>query len=280
MSKPALNKPKYDLAALVRWGLLLVILMSGFVSVQSGVVAFLLYLLPMIFVFMHGSRYLGKREIIVFFVLIFIVTFTAEYLGVHTGQIFGNYFYNTQNNGPVIGGVPPLVMLTYFSLGYGVYLVSRILLGDYGVIKGAKILAISAIGGMLMTLSDLASDPVNSTINHVYTWVNGGPFFGVPYLNFVGWFFETAIFFGLVSLVLGYWLKAPRSKTKLSKSFLFEAVILFAAPILPIILRPLWETSYANIYQAMSLIALFGLGGVVLVASCRLAFAKKISGRS
>lgn len=275
MTKLKLNYHNLDTPTVVRWGLLVLISVSGFISVQNSAVAFLFYLLPMVFVFMHGSRYLGKRGIVIFFVLIFTVTFIAEYLGVHTGRIFGDYYYNSQGNGPLWGGVPPLVMLTYFSLGYAVYMITRILLGDYGVIRGGKIAAVSLIGGMLMTLSDLASDPVNSTINHVYTWVNGGPFFGVPYLNFVGWFFETAIFFVLISLIFGYWLKAPQTKVKLSKGFLFEAVVLFAAPVLLIILRPLWEKGFTNIYEGMSLIALFGIGTVILIAGCRLVFSKK-----
>lgn len=267
--------PKEKTITLIRWGLLAIIGIGGFLSIHSGAWSLVLFSLPVIFVFLHGSKYLGWRGILVFFALIFVVTFVTEFLGVHTGKIFGDYFYNNQNNGPLIGGVPPLVMLTYFSLGYGVYLVVRILLGDFGIIKGGKIAAMAVLGGMLMTLCDLASDPVNSTINHVYIWVNGGAFFGVPYLNFVGWFFETAIFFGLLGWIFGYWLKVPAATKNLSKGFLAEAVVLFIAPILPIIFRPLWQTTYIDIYQAMSLIALFGIGTIAVIASARLFFSKK-----
>ncbi len=270
-----LSLRKKDLTTIFRWALLVTILVGGFFNVHNGALSLLLYSLPVIFVFLHGGKYLGWRGISVFFVLIFVVTFVTEFLGVHTGKIFGDYFYNSQNNGPMIAGVPPLVMLTYFSLGYSVYLVIRVLLGELGVIKGGKIAAVAVLGGMLMTLCDLASDPVNSTINQVYIWVNGGAFFGVPYLNFVGWFFETAIFFGVLGLIYGYWLKTPIATKKLSKWFLFEALVLFLAPILPIIFRPLWQTTNVDIYQAMSLIALFGIGTITLITGFRLFFSKK-----
>lgn len=272
---PDLSRYKKDRITIFRWVLLAVILVTGFINLHNGALSLLLYCLPVLFVFLHGGKYFGWRGITVFFGLIFIVTFVTEFLGVHTGRIFGDYFYNSQNNGPMIAGVPPLVMLTYFSLGYGVYVVIRVLLGELGRVKGGKIAAIAILGGMLMALCDLASDPVNSTINHVYIWVNGGAFFGVPYLNFIGWFFETAIFFGVLGLIFGYWLKVPVTTDKLNRWFLLEALVLFVAPILPIVFRPLWQTTYVDIYQSMSLIALFGIGTVALIASFRLFLSKK-----
>ncbi len=268
--KAQAQSKKLDKLAPLRWVILVTLLITGLLPTITGPLALIIYLLPAIFVFMHGSRYLGRKNILIFFVVTYIVTFTAEYLGVNTGHIFGSYYYNTVGNGPLLGGVPVLLMLTYFSLAYGSYLVVRIILGWLKVIRGLAIVIISLLGGMLMTLSDLANDPINSTINQVYTWTQGGIFFGVPYQNFIGWLGETALLFLIISVILGYVAKAPNLKSPPSRRFLFEPIILFVAPILPVIISPIWSSKPAYIIQPMSLIALFGLGTVALLAIARL----------
>ncbi len=266
MAMPSLNKnPATDHLAWVRWALLALIILTGFVTI-GGPLALLIYVLPTVFVLMHGSRYVGRKNIVLFLVVICVVTYTTEYLGVHTGKIFGDYYYNAVGNGPLLGGVPPLLMLTYFSIGYGSYWMVRILTDQLGLIRGWKIAGIGVLGGLIMTLTDLASDPVNSTVNQVYIWTRGGIFFGVPYLNFVGWFGEALVFFVVISLIYGYVSKAPQLKRLPSHRFQLEPVVLFAAPVLPVIVRPVWLTSSASIREAMSLIALFGLGSLVIAA--------------
>lgn len=270
-----LKNSKQDKLSWVRWVILALIVVSGFLSVRGGLWAILIYLLPTVFVFMHGSRFLGKKNIILFFIAVFVVTFIAEYLGVNTGKLFGDYYYNTFNNGPLIGGVPPLLMLTYFTICYGTYWVMRIILGDFGVIKGLKIVWLSLFGGLVATLTDLAADPVNSTVNKVYIWTKGGIFFGVPYMNFTGWLIEIAVFFLVISTVYAYWTKAPKLKSVPSKGFQLQPIILFAAPALPIILRPVWGEQPADIRAAMSLIALFGLGSIILASVLKIFWSNK-----
>lgn len=269
------NINKNDKYSWIRWVLLVAILITSFVSVKNGLLAILVYFLPTIFIFMHGSRFLGKKNITIFFVVVFAVTFISEYLGVNTGKLFGEYYYNTVGNGPLVGGVPPLLMLTYFSISYGTYWVMRIILGDFGIIKGAKILWLSLLGGLIATLTDLAADPVNSTVNKVYIWTNGGIFFGVPYMNFTGWLIEISVFFLIISLIFAYVTKSPRLKSIPSKNFQLQPIVLFSAPVLPIILRPIWGEQPADIRAAMSLIALFGLGSIILVSLLRIYWGKK-----
>lgn len=264
-----------DKLSWLRWVILALIVASGFISIKGGVWAILIYFLPTVFVFMHGSRFLGKKNILIFFVVVFAVTFVAEYLGVNTGKLFGDYYYNTINNGPLVGGVPPLLMLTYFTICYGTYWVMRILLGDFGVIKGLKIIWLSLLGGLIATLTDLAADPVNSTVNKVYIWTKGGVFFGVPYLNFTGWLIEIAVFFLIVSAIYAYITKVPNLKSLPSKNFQLQPIVLFAAPVLPIILRPIWGEQPADIRAAMSLIALFGLGSLIVASIMKIYWKSK-----
>jgi putative membrane protein len=248
---------------------LALIVLTSLISFGGGLLPLLIYFLPAVFIFMHGSKYLGRKNIILFFIVIFIVSYTTEYLGVSTGKIFGDYYYNLLNNGPLVGGVPPLLMLTYFAITYSTYWVVRILLGDFKIIKGQKIVWFALLGGLIATLTDLAADPVNSTVNKVYIWTNGGIFFGVPYLNFIGWLAEITLFFIIISVIFAYITKAPKSEKAPSKRFQLQPIVLFSAPIIPIILRPIWGEQPADIRAAMSLIALFGLGSIILLTTLR-----------
>ena len=151
----------------------------------------------------------------------------------------------------------------------------RTILSDFGVIKGMKILWLSIFGGLVATLTDLAADPVNSTVNQVYIWTRGGVFFGVPYLNFTGWLIEIAAFFLIVSWVFAYITKVPKLKGIPTKSFQLQPIILFAAPVLPVILRPIWGEQPIEIRSAMSLIALFGLGSLIMASVLRIFWTNK-----
>lgn len=269
------QKTNSDKNRLLRWAILFMIIASSFMAVKNGLLAILIYVLPVVFIYMHGSRFLGKKNIIIFFIAVSATTFIAEYLGVNTGRLFGEYYYNTIGNGPLVGGVPPLLMLTYISITYGAYWVIRILLGDFGIIKGYRIVWFSILGGLVATLTDLVADPVNSTINQVYIWTKGGIFFGVPYENFTGWLLEMTIVFIVISLIFAYILKSPATKRIPSREFQLQPIILFSAPIIPIILRPLWGEQPADIRSAMSLIALFGLGSIILATIARIYWGTK-----
>ncbi len=266
------KRPKqHDKFAPLRWVILVTLLITALLPTIAGPLALIIYLLPAIFVFLHGARYLGGKNILIFFVVTYIVTFIAEYLGVNTGHIFGSYYYNLIGNGPLLGGVPVLLMLTYFSLAYSSYLVIRIILGWLKLVKGLEIVILSLLSGMLMTLSDLANDPINSTVDKIYIWTQGGIFFGVPYQNFTGWLGETVVLFLIISLILGYITKSPNLSALPSRRFLTEPIVLFIIPVVSVVLSPLLTAKPTTITEPMSLIALFGLGTIALLALARVA---------
>ncbi len=269
-AKSKLSK-SHDKFAPLRWVILVILIITAILPNISGPAALIIYLLPTIFVFMHGARYLGRKNILIFFMVTYIITFTAEYLGVNTGHVFGAYYYNLVGNGPLLGGVPVLLMLTYFSLAYSSYLVIRIILGWLKVVKGWGIVILSLLSGMLMTLSDLANDPINSTVDKIYIWTQGGIFFGVPYQNFTGWLGETVVLFLIISAVLAYITKSPHLRVLPSSRFLTEPIVLFIIPVVSVILSPILTTKPTTITEPMSLIALFGLGTIALLALVRAA---------
>ena len=53
----------YDKLSLLRWIILIFILTLGLLPTVTGPLALVVYLLPALFVFMHGSRFLGRKSI-------------------------------------------------------------------------------------------------------------------------------------------------------------------------------------------------------------------------
>lgn len=254
----------------LRWAILLTILVTNIWTVHNPALAFVIFLLPAAFALLHSFALFGKKHTAVIFTIIVLVSFTAEYFGVHTGKVFGLYFYNPSHvvNGFLWGGVPPLVTLSYISIGYVSYVVARILLGFPGKIKGAAIVGIPVLAAMLTTMWDMSFDPIASYVHKIYTWYAGGAYFGVPFRNFTGWFLESLVFFGLITLYLQTVPKAKDFMKKPSSLFLGEAVFLMAANAFGTISKEF--NSPTQIQQAMAIIAMFGLGIPVVIATFRL----------
>jgi len=96
----------------------------------------------------------------------------AEVVGVHTGFPFGRYEY-TARLGPAVWGVPLAIAGAWVSL----------LLMAREVARNRFLL-----GTALMTAIDLLVDPVASRVLGYWEWRQPGFWFGVPLINFAGWF--------------------------------------------------------------------------------------------
>ena len=67
------------------------------------------------------------------------------------------------------------------------------------------------IGAFAMTAWDLALDPGTATIRQAWIWEDGGGFFGVPLVNFLGWTFTVYLFMQVFALYLRSRAVAARS---------------------------------------------------------------------
>jgi putative membrane protein len=52
-------------------------------------------------------------------------------------------------------------------------------------------------GAALMTAADLLIDPVATRVLHFWTWHQPGIFYGVPLVNFAGWFAVSGMLLAL-----------------------------------------------------------------------------------
>jgi uncharacterized membrane protein len=137
-----------------------------------------------------------------YLVATFVIAYIIEFIGVTTGAPFGNYSYTsglTLARGPLIGPIPLFIPLLWCTLGYFSLQAS-----------GPSIVAPS----ILMTLLDVSFDPVFS--GNLWTWrATPGPvYFGVPALNFFGWFISSIVIFGVFWLVT-----TPSNKRRMKDVF-------------------------------------------------------------
>lgn len=149
-------------------------------------------------------------------VLIWTGGMSVEWLGVHTGHLFGAYEYS-DTLGPLLFGVPVTLGFAWIAVVCNAALLSH----DFGQ-SGWRFLGLRAVQvGMWTVLLDLVLDPV-AQARSFWIWESGAGFYGVPWSNFAGWLLIGA----LLSLLLpGIKISpgAARRGTRLYQAF----VILF-----------------------------------------------------
>lgn len=145
---------------------------------------------------------------IVDLVLIFGVSFAAEWVGVHTGYLFGSYHYGP-NLGFKFDGIPLLIGINWLMLSFS----SASLIRAFHF-KG--ILAV-ILGAALMTSLDWLMEPV-AIKSGFWSWKDGT----IPLYNYICWF-------GL-SLLIQIWI-AYRKTAVVNKvwTVLFLLMVLFFA---------------------------------------------------
>lgn len=103
----------------------------------------------------------------------FTIGMIAEWLGVHTGLLFGNYVYG-ENLGPLWYGVPLIIGINWVML--------TIISGSIAERLKIHWFFKAVIGTFLMLILDLLIEPIAIQSDY-WTWSGA-----IPFSNFVGWF--------------------------------------------------------------------------------------------
>ncbi len=243
----------------------------------------------LVFLLVHGSGNLGWRNLIVFLVIIVAVSFTAEAVGVATGLVFGKYYY-TDQLGPKILGVPPLIQVGYAVMGYCSLMLSRILFGVSGTPKKFRTaLLVTLVGALLMVGWDVAMDPYQSTAAGTWIWQTGGEYFGVGMHNYFGWFGTVFAFMLVYQFFSAKFPEVPMKKIMKSRFFRSQPVLYYALTAIGIITVP-WVGGVALPYAtpanyngalqtleySLALVAMFVMGTPVIVGLSRV-FSKDLT---
>jgi uncharacterized membrane protein len=237
---------------------------------------------PALFAFLHGALRYGLRNISVFFALCLAVGFASEVVGVLTGFPFGPYYF-AGLMGPKIFGVPVFLGLAYTGMGYLSWTLAMLILGEDSadsLAESKNILTAPLIASFIMVAWDLAMEPVWSTVLRAWTWTTGGPYFGVPLSNFLGWYLTVYIFFQLFALYLR---KRSATTRSLPLGYWHLAILFYAVSASGnlLLLLPLrgpalvfdptgasWQV--ASIIAATALVSILVMGAFAFVAWARL----------
>lgn len=122
-----------------------------------------------------------------------VLAFIVEYVGVTTGAPFGRYVYNDPLGFKLLGAVPLPIPFAWL-------LVVPAAIGTARLISKHWTLAIAPL---LVLLFDLLLEPFAVYVLGYWTWLERGPYYGIPAANFVAWWLTGAVLVALTLLLCG-----------------------------------------------------------------------------
>lgn len=133
---------------------------------------------------------LGWRKSVLFLVWGSVIGAAAELMGTQTGFPFGAYAYGDLLGAKILGHVPWFIPPSWYAMSVVSYdLARRVRLPLWGTIT---------LGAFFMVLWDVALDPAMSTAFPFWTYEATGLYFGMPFVNWVGWMATSLV------IVAGY----------------------------------------------------------------------------
>jgi uncharacterized membrane protein/1-acyl-sn-glycerol-3-phosphate acyltransferase len=144
----------------------------------------------------------GTRKTIIFFVVATAIPLSMELLGTSTGFPFGPYSYTSFLGFKIAGLVPYSIPLSWFYMGF-----TSLMLANVIVAKSRQRHSTAwslALGVYFLTVWDLSLDPAMASQRlpiHFWIWHQGGPYFGMPISNLVGWSLTGLVYIGLSRLL-------------------------------------------------------------------------------
>lgn len=151
-----------------------------------------------LFSLLHAAFMLGWRRAAAFFAVATVLSLAAELAGVRTGLVFGRYVYTDALGPKVFSDVPYVIPLAWFMMVYPAYVIASLALDGQPIAKGGRLGRLcffAIVAGLIMSAWDLTLDPYMVDVPKAWVWEDGGPYFGIPFHNYVGWVLTTSLVF-------------------------------------------------------------------------------------
>ena len=138
---------------------------------------------------------------------VFLLGFAIEYIGVHTGMLFGSYAYG-KTLGLKIDEVPIIIGINWFLIMYCVAVLTD-------VIAAPAIVKI-ILGASLAVAIDFLIEPVAMQYDF-WSWKGDV----VPMQNYIGWFFTSVIMISIFHLL------RVKAETRMALPYYFIQIFFF-----------------------------------------------------
>lgn len=159
-------------------------------------------LVALAFAFLHAGQREGWRRAVLLLALVFAVSLLFESVGVATGLVYGPYHYTGKLGPKFLGLVPYMIPVAWFMMSYPSFVIAERLVGRRSGPRWLWLLAVAALGGLVMTAWDVIMDPLMVAGGH-WVWDTDGAYFGIPMQNFAGWWVTVFTTFALYLLLRG-----------------------------------------------------------------------------
>ncbi len=181
---------------------------------------------PVILLIFHSIISLGFTKGIFFIILATATGTLFEHIGLRDGVFFGgHYVYRNQST---LFNVPITVILFWAVFIYTGYCLTNSFLLWLKLkkpnIKTENIwlaLLLILLDGYFVVAIDFFMDPI-AVKSGSWQWLEGGPYFGIPWGNFLGWFLVAVIVSGIFRIFEYFF---PKKEEKFNKSIFIIPVL-------------------------------------------------------
>lgn len=205
-------------------------IIGSLIGIQLDVVSppfkIALLTIPIVLIGIHSYTTLSPKRALFFLLFAALTGFTAEYVGLKYGQFFGTFY--TYKPQLALLTVPVQVIFYWAAFIYTGYSITNVVFlklkkPNYNLKNWPYLIGAILLDGWIVLAIDLFMDPIEVQLG-MWSWVAGGPYFGVPIGNFVGWFVVTLISSGVFRCIEYYF---PRKEKGYDKSIMLIPILCY-----------------------------------------------------
>ena len=152
----------------------------------------------------HGKLTLGTKNMVFFYITGVVVGFFFEATGCNFGWFFSKYIYPVDAfPGPRVFNMQILPFLAYGALPYVVWAAAQSIVGVFdGKYRKGDFYLIPVVAAALIVAVDFATDPIMSSLGSSHLWEEHAVFYGIPLMNYVGWYIFGYTLFQILGIGL------------------------------------------------------------------------------